>query len=653
MNNVLKSYDIADLKLGKAFLSVVLAAVLMTGTTLGSAALAEPSSGEGTSEQKNESNTSLGESSEKANEEEASEEEEGSKEEVVYANLATSGSVDQVYVVNEFSFKSAGTLVDYGNYQSVSNLTNVDTLNHDGEQVSIDVDPGSFYYEGTLTSTDLPWEFAIEYFLDGKKLDASQVAGKSGELEIRITSKQHKGIDATFFENYLLQITTTLDSENCLDIESEGATIANAGKNKSIVHTVMPGKTAEISIKAQVKDFEMEGIQIAGMPYTVSFDMPDTDGMVGDMDALTSAISELNKGVAQLSSGTVTLAEGANQLVSGSSDFNKGLATLSSGSKPLTDGSAAVNGGLSTIVSELENTDTDFDLSSLAQLPQSLRDASAGLTAISESLSYLNTNYAAAYYALDASIAAIPATSVDASGLYGLAQSAGDTAAEDTLDQLMDYYSAAQTVQMTYYGPSGTDGAQAALYGVIPTLDTLTDATSTNSLDGLSSGLSQMADGIEIALQDQDLSGLQDLLVGLKELSSQYQVFHDGLVGYTGGVDTAAASYSGLHSGLTALSGGIGDLSAGTQELSVGASQLNEATMDLPEEMRAEIDEMMGEYSSKDFEPVSFTSEKNKTVTLVQFVITSESIAKDKEPTAETPQEESASFWDQVLGLFS
>lgn len=51
------------------------------------------------------------------------------KEEVVYAMLDASGDVNGIYVVNQFS---GGTIVDYGNYTSVRNLTTEDAITQEG-----------------------------------------------------------------------------------------------------------------------------------------------------------------------------------------------------------------------------------------------------------------------------------------------------------------------------------------------------------------------------------------------------------------------------------------------------------------------------------------------------------------------------------------
>ena len=57
------------------------------------------------------------------------------KEEVVYINLDASGAVDTVDVVNIFDLAQPGRITDYGEYESVRNMTTTDPIEYDGRAV--------------------------------------------------------------------------------------------------------------------------------------------------------------------------------------------------------------------------------------------------------------------------------------------------------------------------------------------------------------------------------------------------------------------------------------------------------------------------------------------------------------------------------------
>ena len=106
-----------------------------------------------------------------------------------------------------------------------------------------------------------------------------------------------------------------------------------------------------------------------------------------------------------------------------------------------------------------------------------------------------------------------------------------------------------------------------------------------------------------------------------------------------------------LASGLDQLAGGTGDLSEGTSDLAQGTQTLAQETQGIPDAVQAEIDELMSAYDKSDFEPASFTSSKNTNVTLVQFVMTTDSIKVDEPTAAEEPAREET-LLDRFLALF-
>src|SRR5699024_10388522 len=75
-------------------------------------------------------------------------------------------------------------------------------------------------------------------------------------------------------------------------------------------------------------------------------------------------------------------------------------------------------------------------------------------------------------------------------------------------------------------------------------------------------------------------------------------------------------NYQKLDSGIQELSEGTSALESGASDLHEGTKELQGETNDLPDEMQSKIDELMEEYENKDFDPVSFVSDKNDKVML-------------------------------------
>ncbi|MBH9967321.1 YhgE/Pip domain-containing protein [Bacillus enclensis] len=561
-----------------------------------------------------------------------------SKDEVVYATLTADGGLDHIYVVNTFDVARAGKILDYGRYSSVKNLTDLKELNQEGKKIEMEAPEGKFTYQGNMSEeTELPWDVKVSYVLDGQKVDPSELAGKSGHLEINIDTAENTSGDSIFYENYLLQVSLSLPNTYEI-IEAGDGMVANAGKNKQVTFTVMPGKEKKLTVEADVKDFEFKGVEIAAVPSTLPIDTTGTEGMTDDMSELSDAIGQLNNGVAELEDGVSQLNNGAAGLQDGSSQVKNGLGELNGSSSQLVGASSSIRDALGTINNSLSGQSAEVDLSSLNELPAGLNQLAGGLNETAAGMTKLKDNYSQAYAALDGAIKEIPASQVSEEDIAALRESAANP---EVVDKLAASHAAAQKVKGTY------DSVNQAFAAVEPSLNQMNGA-----VKEISGQLTSISNNLSASLKETDMSGLAELQKGLSQLSGQYGKFHSGLVSYTNGVGELSANYGKLHSGIAELAGGTSELSGGVNELHDGTSELHQETKDLPEKMQAEIDKMLAEYDKSDFKPVSFVSSENKKVSSVQFVIKTESIEKEEKKVKKAEPEKEKGFWELFLDLF-
>ncbi|GAB6087206.1 hypothetical protein [Alkaliphilus crotonatoxidans] len=260
------------------------------------------------------------------------------KEEVVYGILNKDGSVSSIYVVNIFN---GGAIKDFGNYTEVRNLTTSEKLEQRGDEITLTTTADKLYYQGTLAAANLPWNFSIQYRLNGKEISADDLAGKSGTLEIKMDVKQNDQANPIFFEDYALQITLSLDTRLCDNIQAEGATIANAGSKKQLSYTALPGKGIEFSITADVHDFEMDAITINGI--RLFFDLAiDDSTFTEEMAQLVNAIAELDNGAGELLKAVEDFQKGIGEYINVLKAFTKGISELDKGVDQLNKGAMAL-----------------------------------------------------------------------------------------------------------------------------------------------------------------------------------------------------------------------------------------------------------------------------------------------------------------------
>lgn len=513
------------------------------------------------------------------------------KDEVVYATLDGSGAVSSIYVVNVLNPEKPGAVTDYGDYASVTNLTDTAQIEQEGDAVTVDVgEGGSFRYQGDLASKDLPWDVAVTYKLDGKAIDASQLGGKSGLLEMEIATKRNDAVDATFFDNYLLQISLVFASDKSSNVATSDGQIALSGSNTQVTFTGMPGKDGTFSVSADVTEFEMDGVSFAAVPFSMVIDSPDKDGLLSGFVQLSDGVGQLSDGASQLASGAQSLSSGAGEMASGVAGIADGTAGIASGADGLASGASSLAEGLEAYQGALNGQ---------AQEAQgSVIDSSAQQQAYQTALQTYVAAFAMAYHASD------PDT---------IGQEAAMAAAQQATA------SQAANLQQAFQALVAVEAANAA-YGAVA--QTLTAAAS---------GLGSAGDGNSL------VGGIEALASGASSLAS-------GANELAGGAASAA-------SGANSLSSGAGDLASGAGELADGTGSLYTEIQAMPDTVSEEIDKMIAEYSKSDFEPISFTSSKNTDVTLVQFVMATEPIVAPEKIEPE-PEQEEGSFWDRLLALF-
>ncbi len=580
------------------------------------------------------------------------------KTEVVYATLSADGSLEAAYVVNQFDVEKAGDVEDLGSYEKVINITDESPIAYEGDAASFAVGEGAFYYQGNMSAAQLPWDVSLSYQLDGEDASPEELAGKSGLLSMNLTTKPNPDVDASFAESYMLQVTFTLNGDKTTDIQADGATLASSGRDRTVAFTVLPGKDADCTLTAQVREFEMAGVQIAALPYAMDMEMPDTQGMLDDMEKLTDAIKQLDDGADSLASGVRELAGGADEFASGAAGFGEGLQALEGSSAQLVSGSGEIKGALDAIAAGLAGAgEGQVDLSGLAQLGQlsgGLRSLAGAFDGLALQVQQLQAGFDSAHAGLAGAIAAIPEPTLGEAEIGELVASTYDenqapTALTGTATTLAQTYQAAQVVKGTYESPEFQQlvGSTSALLSALGA-----DAAAQGSFAYFSAALTQIADGIDSAPGADSLAQLAQLAAGLGQLAENYGSFHAGLEQYAAGVGQLSSGYEGLVEGASDLADGTSQLASGASELADGTGELASETADMPDTMQEEIDSMMEDYDFPEWEPVSFTSAGNEHTVAVQFVMITDGIEIPEEPEAEEEPEEELGIIERFLALF-
>lgn len=484
---------------------------------------------------------------------------ESKKEENVYGILNSNGSVNGIYVVNSYSDESNVKTCDYGNYSSVSNLSNLSKINYKDNKACFTASKGKFYYQGNLISKDLPWNFNIKYYLNGKEKKAEKIVGKDGKLKIVLSINENTNVKEEFFDNYLLQVTLKLNTKKATNIVAEGATIANVSDDKQMLYTILAGNEKEIVVSADVTDFEMEAITINAVPMKLDIESENTTKM---LSTLKSAATQIQDGMALL---------------------NSNSSKLTAGSKQVLDSLNLINDSLSSYDYVLEYFDEiQKALDVLKTIDKDLFESLNSSGDIQKKIDEIKT-------------------------LYGQI----DINSQNYQNQL----EALRTLIKTKYPDN-----QELLDNVNSLIETFENNKSkideiVNNIGTLDEEVQKLNNAIDKTITIMDK--IKELRQGIETLATEYKKLDTGINEYTQGFSKVYDGYNQLYNGTqTALNGFLAKL------------------------------------KNENYTPSSFTSDSNKNVSSVQFIIKTKDLQKISTIKIAKEDNKQTSFFDKIVNLF-
>ena len=627
------------------------------------------------------------------------------KEEVVYGMLNSDGSGHQIYVVNIFDNK--GEIIDHGDYSGVRNMKSDDEIKMDKNKITVNNTHDKLYYEGVLKRNELPWNISIKYFMDNKEYSAEDIVGKSGDLRIRIKMGENENVSNSFYKNYALQAAVVLNTEKVQDIKTDDATIVNIGKDKQLTYTILPGRGADISIQANVKDFEMEAIVINGINLNLDIDIDD-EALIEKAEELLSGLNKLDKGTNDIKGGALKLKEGtsklnngAEKLKNGTDDLDNGVSSLKNGiqeidnalealnskSSDLTQGSGEFKSALNEVKSSL--SDLSIEVDRIKELIDASSRIKNGINELNYSLKLLTENVGYNNYKVE----------LKNKGLDIDQLKKGNDKALSTLNTILEKLSEVSNKAEDYPDVPELEALKREIDSQIANVSDISGLFKGNNasisgtktyLDQVSSSISKIyngSSGLNESYKEFDgaiseLVGSLNKMVGklpelknaMDTLAEKYTEIDKGVNNYTDGVERIAIGYkeiikgaSSLNTGTLSLKSGSGmlynnmsellkgtsDLYNGTEDLAGGTKEFKDKTSNLDKEIQNGIDETLLEITGDAGETISFVSDENKDVKSVQFIMKTNDIKfKDKSDDLTVKESKELTFWDKVKSLF-
>ncbi len=594
------------------------------------------------------------------------------KEEVIYIMTDASGKVTDMEAVNIFA---GGDITDYGDYSNVKVLNTTDKITQNGSKITFSSSADKVYYQGTMKSTVIPWNISIRYFLDGKEYSAEEIAGKSGALEIRFSVSKNERCKGSFYEDYALQASFTLDTDLCKNIVSSGATVANVGSKKQLTYTILPGKGIDTSIKTDVMDFEMDAVAINGVRLNMNFEVDDA--------ALTEKVNEIVSAIGTVNDAAAKVNVGAGQLADATGTLSSGLSEIKAKNSQLTGAAYAAYEGLCTAAATALNSQlTAKGMDAVSLTPSTYSDVLLGLLKKLDADAVYNEAYQTALAEVTQQVEA------QADALYrGYIESQADyvyrtyvTSQADALYTQVAAQAVCEQLMQSGYTEQQAEAYLQTAEGQVLVAQTVANMTDEQKEQIISGAVAQLTDGQKEQILQGALAALTEeqkaeirqgyvqQMMASEEVTAQinaavstvsaaakqvselkgqldsYDAFYQGLVSYTEAVSSAA-------SGAAQIKLNMDKLYAGTTQLANGTAEFADKTSGIDTKISDEVDNTVSSISRSDAKVVSFVSDKNTDVTSVQFVIKTAAIEKLTADAAEAPVAVPLTFWQKLLRL--
>ena len=278
-------------------------------------------------------------------------------DEAYYATLDYYGNLLEGSVVKSYALNGADQITDYGAYDEVVNLTDATpaALEQGSAAFQFGRAPSHFYFEGKTKQPfqNLPWTVTLRYTLNGVPVQAEELAGQKGVVEILLDLVPNEGAGSYARYNYTLQAMALFNEDDILSLEAEGAQVQLVGNLRTVLFLALPGEERHFTIRVGTDDFSFGGMTILMVPATLAQleeisklsqrkDELEEDyhNLSGSLDALLDAMNDIQEGL-------YASAGGLDQL-----DAARG--TISSGKGQLYDDAGVLRGDLTGIADLLE-----------------------------------------------------------------------------------------------------------------------------------------------------------------------------------------------------------------------------------------------------------------------------------------------------------
>lgn len=578
------------------------------------------------------------------------------KEETIYVIADADGNKTEV-IANEWlkNGKGVDLINDYSELENIDNITGNEKFTKTDEGIDWEADGNDIKYQGEFNGK-LPVETVVSYYLDGEKMSAGEMVGKSGKIEIRFLYNVNRvdvvkvnSENISIIHPYTMASGLVLDNEYFSNVQVNNGKAVDDGENSICIGIAFPGLQNNLKIDsssfeipenvvitADTDNFQIDGtftVAISGMLDEIASD----NDLDSDITKLTESLTQLNEasdallaGTNELSEATEMLNEGTGELVAGTAQLAEGTNELNSGLKTLEANSDALNEGTAKIESTIFETATkelraelvaggmsEANANAIELTPDNYLVVIATITGSKASEEQIAT----AETALRAELVKNKVTDIPTQTV--IISLANDILKNKEAATTTEALTSAATIakEAAFVGTQYTDGIsnpelvfkvavalcatnkdEAANY--VNYIDTATKycQDAAKYADAVTNASAEKVTAFATIAVYEKLASAAEGLSDLKASLDEIETYVAGVNAYTGGVSKAYEGSETLFAGISSLQDGINKIDDGTGQLNDGAGLLYENMYKFDEEG---IDKMVSTLDEADIQGLS------------------------------------------------
>lgn len=289
------------------------------------------------------------------------------KDEVVYTNLGLDGQVEKTVVNNHIFNLDKGEVSDDTELKKLLNINGTEKFSKDGNLLTWNSTGKDIFYQGS-SDKELPITVDVKYYLNGKEMSAKKMAGKKGEIKIRLSFKNNIYSNG-LYTPFVVTMGTTLSNKENTNIEISNGKVVSTGKKSMAVALASPGlyeslgldelkNLDEVVLSYKTTNFKLSNVYIISTPKLLS----DADlSIFNKMDTLNSSLGLLQTNMNKAVAGAKELTTGTKKLASGADTISTKLNDALLGVSKLEEGSVKLTSGLEEIIASLEEAKQKLD----------------------------------------------------------------------------------------------------------------------------------------------------------------------------------------------------------------------------------------------------------------------------------------------------